>query len=133
MAGTDRAFCAIAAHNHMILTCADAAVVGAASSACVDSHLIDADATGRDAECSTLYLVAVGRAEDLGWPLLLPRRLVRHGAMWNSFNARHTIPGSNLAHLSHCRTGEYPREREQESACGDMFPEGIHGRIIIIW
>ena len=60
MAGTGRAFGAIAAHNRMILTCADAAVMGAASGACVDSNLIDADATSPDAECSALYLVAVG-------------------------------------------------------------------------
>ena len=60
MAGTDWAFGAIAAHNRMILTSADAAMMGTASGACVDSDLIDADATSPDAEGSTLYLVAVG-------------------------------------------------------------------------
>jgi hypothetical protein len=60
MAGTNRAFGAIAAHNRMISTSTDAAVMGAASGACVDSELIDADATSSDAECSALYAVAVG-------------------------------------------------------------------------
>jgi len=58
--GTRRAFGAVAAHNRMVLTGADTVMVRAAFAACVDANLINADATSPDAECSALYLVAVG-------------------------------------------------------------------------
>jgi len=59
VAGTRRAFSAIAAHDRVILTAAGTAMTVAASGACVDSNLIDTETTGAGAECSALYLVAV--------------------------------------------------------------------------